>query len=289
MLTSASPAQVASLFDGSAPYGPIDVLVNNAGTYPSAPLRLDADDFEPYDGVTEDSRASGHGFARRTFQLSDRFFVLFAEAGERMPSGSALAGVNELLASLVVEPGDFYPGTVAPARLPRRAGWFVGTSGEDEARAEGEFTTSWASTIPYADEWNVLPPFKTLTRLPRDGIVIWLSLSRTNRFPPRPAGDETFRRGSHHSRSMSSSEEAGWEGQVRGLPEYLLLGTVRGEYNVDLRVYFGRPDPTPASSFFKLRFHLCEALSERIRLTAPSGGRRMEWPPRFFGATRVSE
>jgi len=31
------PAQVASLFDGSAPYGPIDVLVNNAGIYPSAP------------------------------------------------------------------------------------------------------------------------------------------------------------------------------------------------------------------------------------------------------------
>ncbi|MGH3052941.1 MAG: hypothetical protein ACRDM8_08290, partial [Gaiellaceae bacterium] len=186
------PAQVASLFDGSAPYGPMDVLVNNAGTYPSAPLRLDADDFEPYDGVTEDSRASGHGFARRTFQLSDRFFVLFAEAGGAHAVRVGTRGRQRVARVARGRAGRLLSGTVAPARLPRRAGWFVGTSGEDEARAEGEFTTSWASTIPYADEWNVLPPFKTRTRLPRDGIVIWLSLSRTNRFPPRPAGDETF-------------------------------------------------------------------------------------------------
>jgi hypothetical protein len=39
---------------------------------------------------------------------------------------------------------------------------------------------------------------------------------------------------------------ASWEGQVRDLPEFILWGTVRGEYNIDLRVYFGRPDPTDA-------------------------------------------
>jgi hypothetical protein len=212
----------------------------------SGPLRLDAGDFEPFDGVTEDSRATGHGFARRTLQLSGRFFVLFAEAGERIPSASVLSGLNELLASLVVERGDFYPGTVAPARFPTRVGWFVGTSGEDEARADGEFTTSWASTIPYADDWNALPPFKTLERLPRDGIAIWLGLSRTNRFPPRPEGDNTFPARKPPFSLEDFEARAGWEGQVRGLPEYLLLGTVRAQYNVDLRVYFGRPDPTEA-------------------------------------------
>jgi hypothetical protein len=212
----------------------------------SGPLRLDAEDFEPFDGVTEDSRASGHGFARRTFRVSDRFFVLFVEAGARVPTGSALARVNDLLASLTVERGDFFPGMVAPARLPRRAGWFVGTSGGDEARAEGEFATSWAATIPYADEWNALPPQETLERLPRDGIVIWVGLSRSNRFPPRLEGDETFPAREPPFSLDEFDRRPGWEGQIRDLPEYLLWGTVRGQYNLDLRVYFGRPEPTEA-------------------------------------------
>jgi hypothetical protein len=218
------------------------------GGYPelSAPLRLDAGDFAPFDGVTEDSRRTGHGFARRTFQVSGRSFVLFAEAGERVPSASVIAGLNELLTSLAVDRGEFFPGTVAPARFPDRAGWFVGTSGEDEARAEGEFTTSWASTIPYADEWNALPPVETLERLPRNGIVIWLGLSRTNRFPPRPEGDQTFPTRAPPFSLDDFEVRPGWEGQIRGLPEYLLLATVRSQYNVDLRVYFGRPDPTEA-------------------------------------------
>jgi hypothetical protein len=212
----------------------------------SGPLRLGARDFEPFDGVTEDSRASGHGFAQRPFRVSGRLFVLFAEAGERVPSGPVLAGVNELLASLEVRRGDFYPGMVAPARLPSRPGWHVGTSGRDEARAEGELTTSWAATIAYADEWNALPPQETLERLPRDGIVIWVGLSRSNRFPPRPGGDETFPAREPPFSLDEFERRPGWEGQVRDLPEYLLWGTVRGQFNLDLRVYFGRPVPTEA-------------------------------------------
>ena len=216
------------------------------GGYPqlARPLRLDAGDFEPFDGVMEDSRSTGHGFARRTFQVSGRFFVMFAETGDQVPSGSTLAALNELLSSLAIERGDFYPGTVAPARFPERAGWFVGMSGDDQARAEGEFTTTWASTIPYADEWNALPPFKTLERLPREGIVIWLGLSRSNRFPPRPESDTTFPARTPPFSLDDFDARPGWEGQVRDVPEYLLLGTVRGQYDVDLRVYFGRPDPT---------------------------------------------
>jgi hypothetical protein len=212
----------------------------------SGPLRLDAAGFEPFDGITEDSRATGHGYARRTFQVAGRFFVLFAEAGDRRPSRSLLGALNDLLGSLAVEPGDFYPGSVEPARFSERTGWFVGTSGADEARAEGEFTTSWASTIPYADEWNALPPFETLRRLPRDGIVLWLGVSRSNRFPPDREGDESVR-GRRPPFSLGDFDRrSGWEGQVRDLPEYVLWGTVRRQYQVDLRVYFGRPDPTEA-------------------------------------------
>jgi hypothetical protein len=233
-----------------------------AGEYPelNGPLRLDTGDFEPFDGVTEDSGATGNGYARRTFRLSGRFFVLFAEAGERVPPPAALAALNELLASLAVEPGDFFPGTVAPARFPQRAGWFVGTGGPDEARAEGEFTTAWAATIPYADEWNALPPFETLRRLPREGIVIWVGLSRSNRFPPRREGDDTFP-AREPPFSLAEFEPRGaWEGQVRDLPEYLLQATVRGQYNVDLRVYFGRPNPSEETR------SQAQAMLERLEL-----------------------
>ena len=226
------------------------------------PLRLDAGDFQPFDGVTEDSRATGHGYARRTFRLSGRFFVLFVEAGEQVPPPAALAALNELLGSLTVEPGDFFPGTVEPARFPPREGWFVGTSGPDESRASGEFTTTWAATIPYADEWNALPPFETLRRLLREGIVIWVALSRSNRFPPRPEGDATFP-AREPPFSLGNFEPRGsWEGQVRDLPEYLLLATVRGEYNLDLRVYFGRPDPTDAM------LSEAQAMLDRLELAA---------------------
>lgn len=34
---------------------------------------------------------------------------------------------------------------------------------------------------------------------------------------------------------------------MRDLPEYRLWGTVHGDAQLDLRVYFGRPDPTPAA------------------------------------------
>jgi hypothetical protein len=210
------------------------------------PLRLDADAFQPFDGITEDSRSTGHGYARRTFQVSRRFFVLFAVTGERVPSPSVLADLNGLLGSFRVESGDFLPGTVEAGRFPKRTGWFVGSSGEDEARVEGEFTTAWASTIPYADDWNALPPFETLRRLPRDGIVIWLGLSRSNRFPPRREGNADFPAREPPFSLDEFERRAGWEGQIRDLPAYVLWGTARGQYQLDLRVYFGRPDPTEA-------------------------------------------
>lgn len=210
------------------------------GEFPTlvGPLRLEVGDFGASDGNSDDSLQTGHGFARKTFQVSGRLFVLFAETGFLPPTVAALAGLNEFLGSLAVEPGDFYPGMIESARFTERSGWHVGASGPDEVDADGEFTTSWAATIPYADEWNALPPFRTLERLPRDGIVSWLGLSRTNRFPPpKPARKPPFR--------LEDFERVDlWQGQVRDLPEYRLWGTVEEDTHLDLRIYFGRPDPT---------------------------------------------
>ena len=216
------------------------------GEFPDlrGPLSFSASDVATSDGVTEDSRASGHGFARRTFSVNGRLFVVFVEFGSRRPSGATLAGVNELLASLRVERGDFYPGTVRPAEFKPRPRWDVGTSGPDDVRADGEWVTAWAATVPYADAWNALPPSKTLNDLPRDGILIWVSLGRNNRFPPDTAGEDAFPPRTPPFLLKQFERRESWEGQVRDIPEYVLWGTVRSQYQLDLRVYFGQPDPS---------------------------------------------
>jgi len=232
----------AVLFEVEAREGPTTDLSLYAPL--SGPLRLHPSDFKGSDGLTEDSAASGHGFARRTFSLADRLFVLFVEAGSRPARAPTLASLNELLASLHVERGDFYPGMVAPALFAPRADWHTGSSGPDQVRADGEWVTSWAATVSYADEWNALPPATTLAQLPEEGILIWLGLERNNRFPPQPNGEESFPARQPPFLIRDFERRGAWEGQVEHIPEYVLWGTVGGQYRIDLRVYFGRSEPT---------------------------------------------
>ncbi len=217
-----------------------------ASAYPELrePIELRAADFASSDGLSDDSADSGHGFARKLFSVSGRAFVLFAETGSAPPKPRLLKSLNALLASVQVANGDFHTGFVEPAAFPTRAGWYTGNSGRMETQAQGDWVTSWASTIPYTDEWNALPPQRTLDRLPKDGIVIWLALERNSRFPPSstdsseypplitPIGLDQFER------------QDGWEGQTRGIPQYVLWGKIDDQYHVDLRVFLGTRNPS---------------------------------------------
>lgn len=204
---------------------------------------LAASDFRPPEPGTFQAGA----YARRTFALAGRPFVLFVASGERQPAPDTIAGVNRLLASVDVAPGDFYPGTVEPARFEPRPGWHVGDTGPRPVLADSDWVTAWAATIPYADAWNALPPQETLRRLPDDGIVIWLSVERNNRFPPTAVSDEGgFPPVEPPFRLGDFERHAGWEGQIGEIPEYRLWGTVRRTYRVEIRVFFGRAQPTPA-------------------------------------------
>ncbi len=202
----------------------------------SRPVRLGADDFESFDGITEDSRALGHAFARRTFQLSGRLFSLFVETGSWPLSDEAVADANQLLALLKVESGDFYSGTVEPARFqPRNAGTSARAArtrrtptGNSSPRGRRRFPTPTNGT-----RWT---PFETLEQLPRDGIFIWVGLTHHNRLSPSSPEDSCCRLGARVELGELDRRRS-WEGQADpDIPEYVLWRTRENGQRSDLRI-----------------------------------------------------
>jgi hypothetical protein len=183
------------------------------------------------------------GFARRNFSLAGRYFDLFVESGTANPSEASVAGLNELVASLEVRAGDFYPGTIEPPRFPPTTGWHTGSFGGGEVRA-ADYASAWASTVPYRNGPRDLPPASTLEALPPDGILIWVGLARDNRFPPTSELRRSWPRLSVPLRIDQTQGGYGWEGQVREISLYRLWGWIGEQYNVDLWIFYGRREPT---------------------------------------------
>jgi uncharacterized protein YceK len=191
----------------------------------------------------------------RSFVASGRQFVLWASAGSLPPSATELAEANEALATLRIEPGDFYPGTVEPATFAAALGWHTGTSGPAEVEPGGEQTSSWASTVPYRDPPNQFPPHETLDALPPDGIAIvaWLSRHPGSR-SELPTRQPPF--------DLAQAHEGPFEGVSSDRATYQLLAHVPGRYDVTLWIFFGRPQPTNGQ--------LTSAQAEVDRLRLPS-------------------
>ena len=169
--------------------------------------------FKDADLARGGSRSSGVGTARRA--LTAFALALLSASCGGVPAGDP--------------PADL-------PRFPERSGWHVGSAGT--TTGEEALATAWAATIPYSDEWNALPPFRTLERLPTEGIVVWIGLSPAGAAPAWPAVTPPFDLGALERHPF-------WEGQVPDIPEHRLWGTLAGGTHVDLRVFFGRPDPTP--------------------------------------------
>jgi hypothetical protein len=251
-------------FPGPWQLAPGDLVVevlerDTPAEFPAADAvpQLAADDFAAPEARTYPGR---WGLARASFTLAGRWFTLLAESGSRPVAPGDLAQANAILATLSARPGDPYSGQVEPARFEPADGWHTGSSGPRPEGAEGDWTTTWAATIPYRDSWNAFPQ-RTLESLPRDGVLVWVSLSRFAEPTGRRAGFPVRPR---RYRLDDFDVLPGWEGQVRDLPEYRLWTRVDGQYDVDLRVYFGRPRPT--------RETLARAQEELDRLDLPEWG-----------------
>lgn len=130
---------------------------------------------------------------------------------------------------------------VTPPRFQSAPGWHVGStrthscSGVTSGRCV--MAEAWASTVPYRDCPNCVPPHKTLATLPPDGIIIQLTDAQER--PPygRPGGWPTRIRPSQ----VTSGPGEGTPAQI----SYAQL-VVRSPHDVEhfLFVWFGRPHPT---------------------------------------------
>jgi len=214
------------------------------------PLQLGTAEFLP---AQKDTAESG-----RSFLASRRRFVLWASAGSFPPSAEALAQANAALASLTVEPGDFYPGTVEPATFAPAPGWHTGTSGPTRSRPDGDDARSWTATVPLQDareSWD-----RWLGELPPDGIVIQAHLSRNTLWPPTKPDP----RGSHVPRprpyEIGDAETGPFEGVPATKALFRLNARVPDQYDVDLWIFFGRAHPT------RDQLELAQAALNRLEL-----------------------
>jgi hypothetical protein len=230
-------------YELAPPESEASVAQNYDGNWPA---RFGAKDFTNPDtqGSIDEANAPG----RRAVAVGGRFFNVFPESGSRTVSETHIEELNEALAGIQVEPGDFYRGQASALAFPERRGWHVITSGDGRRYAQGEYVYLAAATIPYRNDFNDLPPARTLEALPRDGILLWVSLSRDGRSPPWTwdGGGAFEPRRLPPYRIRDLERRYPWKGQVRDIPEYLLWAANSDQYLVDLRVYFGRLHPTEA-------------------------------------------
>ena len=113
----------------------------------------------------------------------------------------------------------------AGQRFPATDGWYVGS----------EHVYSWASTVPYRDCPNCVPPHDTLAALPPEGIVVQLSAVRER---------HSSSAGSWPPRIRSRDVKAGFEGVPRRYGAF--QSSVRaGRIERSIYVWFGRAHPTP--------------------------------------------
>ena len=128
---------------------------------------------------------------------------------------------------------------LAPVAFPARPGWHAGSvpalpcPGVPARRCRQ--AASWASTIRFRDCAGCFP-HRTLSALPRDGVVIQVSLAVEH--PP------LLQRALHLPLRIPPDEVTGpFEGAPRRIGVHQASGRVGG-YELLVIVFFGRPQPT---------------------------------------------
>jgi hypothetical protein len=161
------------------------------GNFPvlEPPISIREGDFQPsFEGVSD-----LHDFARRTFTINGRSFDLWVEFGQKPAPGGLLSAVDEVLATLSVEPPAPPPGYVTHTdagdglAITVPEGWSFSEEPTDPIEPENVLA---AGSWPFP-EGGVCAPFAALDGLPANGAFFWMieyhgEQQHPEDFVPRP-------------------------------------------------------------------------------------------------------
>ncbi len=140
-------------------------------------------------------------------------------------------------------------GAAPPAVLPGGAGWHVGVARIAAAGCPRCVqTASWASSVPYADPPNQLPPWRTLAALPRHGSLVHV----TRAWEPSPPR-WIYR--TRPLRIVRAAVHSNFEGNAGARVSVWSASTWRAGSYVTVWVFFGTPAP-PASNVARAQAEL---------------------------------
>ncbi len=241
------------------------------------------------DDVSDAGFDPGHAYAERAFVTGDRWFVLGAAFGADPPSDAAERQANTVLSTLSID------GSLTGGPTDDPAGGAVHGPGFDPAPgwntlhaaatvASSNLSPDWASTEPFTASdlaqiarYDLVQfvPGHTLLRLPPDGVVITASVAfpgqATQPGPPN-FPDRTL------PLTLDDSGGCGaWEGEVSATVPQCTIWARVGGIDVDVRVYFGTPNPSDAAR--------AAANAELARLHFPEAETSPSAPPPLTGGT----
>lgn len=171
----------------------------------------------------------------RTFSVS----VIF---GSRPPTPAALAQANRVLATLTVDRAQPFTGTLPPVRLPPSPGWDTGDTGPAAIAPGGAASTAWASTVPYLDRPDELPPHRTLGRLGPGDAIVYVWIFSNELLGPVPPDQQRAR-----PRAIDPNGLVSFEGVAKAanwLDDFPVAGQ---HYTANVYVFFGSEHPTAAT------------------------------------------
>jgi hypothetical protein len=177
--------------------------------------------------------------------FGDSWMVRFRDRGRAFQAhvygpASRRSQALAFLDSLRVRPSPFDP-RLRAAAFPEGRPWHVRVSGPIEPTHCHDQRVSWASTVPFTDGSNSLPPHSMIAALAPDGIIL-----AAVQFVDRCRGPFHARvlRLPLRLRGADRSDFPGPRGDE--LPLFRAAGRFAGRYEVDLWAFFGRRRPTAA-------------------------------------------
>lgn len=187
----AATVPITDLYDGSSArdaLGPDDLFLVLSENHASAvhyepvslPIAIRPEDACPTCEILDDgtSPPPGHALFYRSFAVSGRQFDLFVEFGTPAPTAEQLAGVNEVLGTLEIDPPDTPPPPIDSTAVPENpvsvdlpAGWI----GKDDPVP----SSSGPRVVAAFGTWDFQTggecgPEPALGDLPADGALVWV-------------------------------------------------------------------------------------------------------------------